>query len=155
MVRLDSRFAAVAMIFLFSGAAGLIYQIVWMRKLGLVFGVTSQAVSVVLAVFMGGLSLGSWLLGRKVDASKNPLRFYAALELGIALTGAVSLYLIDYLVEAYVLLSKESLLSFNLQLPLRVLIAALVLGVPTTLMGGTLPAVVRAFTLHGRDIARS
>ena len=70
------RRSAVLSLFLISGAAGLIYQVVWMRKLSLVLGVTSQAVATVLAVFMGGLALGSWLLGLSLIHISEPTRPY-------------------------------------------------------------------------------
>ena len=67
-----------------SGAAGLVYQSLWMRSFGLVFGNTTDAVALVLAAFMGGLALGSALAARRSVAS--PLRAYALVELGIAAT---------------------------------------------------------------------
>ena len=60
--------------FFFSGMAGLIYEVLWSRQLGLVFGTTLYAVGTVLAVFMAGLALGSFLFGRLADKTDNPLR---------------------------------------------------------------------------------
>ena len=70
----------VLVLFFLSGALGLIYQIVWVRMLTQLFGTTAEAVGIVLASFMSGLALGSWLLGRLADRSRNPLRLYALLE---------------------------------------------------------------------------
>ena len=66
-------------LFFLSGAAGLVYQVLWTRQLALVFGVTTYAVSTVLATFMGGLALGSYLIGRFVDRTRNPIMVYAIL----------------------------------------------------------------------------
>ena len=75
----------VAACFILSGATGLIYEVLWARMLGLVFGGTTLAVSTVLAAFMGGLALGSALAGRGAARLKRPLRFYGLVEIGIAI----------------------------------------------------------------------
>src|SRR6185295_16283477 len=67
------------------GATGLIYEVLWARMLGLVFGATTLAVSTVLAAFMGGLALGSGLAGRWAGAVRRPVRAYGLLEIAIAL----------------------------------------------------------------------
>jgi len=79
---------AIGLCFFASGAAGLVYQVLWARQLSLIFGVTTYAVATVLATFMGGLALGSWVLGRAVDRRRNALAWYAGLELGIGLIRA-------------------------------------------------------------------
>src|ERR1700704_3931381 len=75
----------VAACFFLSGATGLIYEILWARMLGLVFGATTLAVSTVLAAFMGGLALGSALAGRLSARIKRALRTYGWMEVGVAL----------------------------------------------------------------------
>src|SRR5215467_15209945 len=77
------RLAAIC--FLFSGATALIYEVLWARMLGLVFGATTIAVSAVLAAFMGGLAAGSAIGGSLARRLKNPLRGYALIEIGIGL----------------------------------------------------------------------
>src|SRR2546422_3962885 len=77
------------LIFFLSGATGLVYEVIWVRLTGLVFGNTSLAISTVLGAFMAGLALGSWKLGRKADRTKNPLRLYCLLELGIGISAAL------------------------------------------------------------------
>src|SRR5216110_944826 len=69
---------------LISGAAGLVYQVVWMRYLSLFLGHTSYAVVAVLVAFMGGLAIGNVWLGRWVDRVRQPLRLYGWLEMGVA-----------------------------------------------------------------------
>src|SRR3972149_6027810 len=72
-------------LFFLSGITGLVYEIAWTRILTLVFGHTVHAVSTVLAAFMGGLALGSYLFGRLADRVRRPLVLYAILELGVGL----------------------------------------------------------------------
>ncbi|MBI4682965.1 MAG: fused MFS/spermidine synthase [Nitrospirae bacterium] len=133
----------IYLMFFLSGAAALIYEVVWVRSLSLVFGGTHLAVTTVLSVFMGGLALGSLLIGRRVDAIKNPLRLYGYLELGIALFAVIFIVLMNIYPSVYIFLvqGKESstlYLSF-----IRVLFAFISLIVPATLMGGTLPVLTR------------
>ena len=75
----------IGILFIVSGALGLIYQIVWFKYLSVFLGNTTYAQTIVLATFMGGLAIGSAWWGRKVDHAKHPLRLYAFLELGIGL----------------------------------------------------------------------
>src|SRR6266540_799613 len=76
-------------IFFLSGATGLVYEVIWVRLTGLVFGNTSHAISIVLGAFMAGLALGSWKLGRRADRTENPLRLYGLLEIGIGISAAL------------------------------------------------------------------
>ena len=75
---------ALLLLFTLSGVSGLIYEVVWLRYLTLVFGVTVYAVSTVLTVFMGGLALGGFLAGKFADRLQRPLRAYGVIELLIA-----------------------------------------------------------------------
>lgn len=118
-----------------SGAAGLIYQTVWLRMLGLAVGSTAMGVCLVLSVFMGGLALGGWLLGARTDAHAAPLRFYAGIEFCLAVCGIVVPWLFRGADTPW---------------------AAVMLLAPAALMGGTLPVLLRA--MHsgaepGRDTA--
>ena len=76
-----SRSHAVLLIFLLSGAAGLIYEVVWARQLVLVFGNTTQAMSAILTGYFGGIAIGSVLGGRIADRVRSPLRLYGLIEL--------------------------------------------------------------------------
>ena len=71
--------------FFLSGATGLVYEVLWIRMLGLVFGHTVFAVTTVLTAFMAGLGLGSWAFGRLADRRARPLRLYGFLELGVGM----------------------------------------------------------------------
>ena len=82
-MRDSARVRAIRSLFFVSGAAGLIYEVVWSRLLKDLFGITAYAVAAVLATYLGGLALGGWLLSGRADREPNPLRLYALLELAI------------------------------------------------------------------------
>src|SRR3954470_2701969 len=75
----------ITLCFIFSGATALIYEVLWARMLGLVFGATTIAISAVLAAFMGGLALGSAIAGKLAQKIKKPLSTYGLIEIGIAI----------------------------------------------------------------------
>ena len=130
--------------FLFSGASGLIFEIVWMRKLSLIFGNTIQAASIVIAVFMGGLALGSWIFGKLADSSNRLLRLYIFIELGIAASGLIiSLFLMPVLDNVYIFLHHLGLEAGATLFFVRFALSVLILLAPTILMGGTLPVIGR------------
>jgi predicted membrane-bound spermidine synthase len=132
-----------------SGCCALVYQIGWLRELRLVFGASTYASSAVLAIFMGGLGLGSAVLGSRADRHPRPLQLYAWLELGIA-AGALASPLLFVLVrKAYVAAGGTPVMGQVPALALRLVLSSLVLGLPTFLMGGTVPAVVRAAAPEG------
>ena len=144
----------VAFCFVLSGATGLIYEVLWARMLGLVFGATTLAVSTVLVAFMGGLALGSAFAGRLGARIQRPMRVYGLFEIGIALYAlAVPLLfaLTDYL---YVLIWQQFRGSFFVFSVLRFVLSSLVLLIPTTLMGATLP-VLSAALLRSQSVTNS
>src|SRR5688500_17882756 len=130
-----------------SGFCALVFQVAWLREFRLVFGASTPASAAVLAIFMGGLGLGNAVLGRRVDALRNPLRFYGQLELMISIAAVASPFLIDLVRLVYVALGGQQSLGLWGATAARLLLATLVLGPPTILMGGTLPAAARAATL--------
>lgn len=127
-----------------SGLCALIYQVAWLRELRLVFGASTPASAAVLAVFMGGLGLGSLLLGGRADRTPRPLALYAKLELGIALAAALTPLLLWVARAAYIAIGGTTHIGMGFGTVLRLLLAAVVLLPPTLLMGGTLPAAARA-----------
>lgn len=145
--------ASVAPLLFGSGLCALAYQIVWQRELRLVFGGSTAANAAVLAIFAGALGLGSALLGPRADAHPRPLRLYALLEAGIAILAATTPVLLWVARESYVLLGGTPTLGATLATLVRLLLAALVLGAPCLLMGGTLPAAIRAVE-HAGDSRR-
>src|SRR5580704_1246525 len=106
-----------------SGAAALIYEIVWFQLLELAIGSSAVSLAVVHATFMGGTCLGSLILPRFVPTRRNPLRVYAAIEFGIGVCGLLVLHLMPFVGAG--------------------LVAAACLLPPTLLMGMTLPALAR------------
>ncbi|PYO36975.1 MAG: hypothetical protein DMD74_02635 [Gemmatimonadetes bacterium] len=141
-----SRALGYSALFFLSGATGLVYELLWVRLLYQSFGSTIQSVTTVVAAYMGGLGLGAWLLGRRADRHPRPAALYGRLEIAIGVFGIVSPAVLGLARHAYVgaaaALGAGSLGS----LALRFGLAALVLLVPTTLMGGTLPVLTRALT---------
>lgn len=134
----------VAYCFILSGATGLIYEVLWMRMLGLVFGATTLAVSTVLAAFMGGLALGSAVAGRVGGKVARPVRAYGLLEIGIALYALTVPILFALVDNVYAILWQQFHPSFFVFSLLRFLLSCLMLLVPTTLMGATLPLLSAA-----------
>jgi spermidine synthase len=135
--------AAVYILFLLSGACGLVYEVVWSRVMTEVFGSTVLAVGTVLAAFMSGLALGSYLLGKQGDRSPNPLRLYAALEVGVGLTALIAMALMDRVDTLYLAL-YDTLGGEGAPLSTaRFLCAFALVAIPTLLMGATLPVLSR------------
>jgi spermidine synthase len=143
----------IAFLLVGSGACALTYQVVWLRALRLVFGSTTEAAATTLAIFLGGLGFGALVLGRRADRAASPLRLYAFLEAGVAGGALASLLLIALTRLIYIAAGGASALGPLAAAALRVALCALVLGPPTFLMGGTLPAAVRALE-HAADRGR-
>ncbi len=122
-----------------SGVAALIYEVVWFQVLELVIGSTAVSLGILLATFMGGMCLGSWLFPRVFSDRRHPLRWYALMELGIGIFGLVVLRLIPLAGSVYTAWSVYGVKGFLL----RGLVAAACLLPPTLLMGATLPALSR------------
>ena len=145
----------IAGLFFFSGFSALIYQVTWARRLSLFFGSDVYSTAITLGAFMAGLSLGSYIAEKVVDRLKRHLVFYGLIELCIGI---------------YALLFNAFLYAFTPQLrhiyqtcfetaPLiyqsaRILVAALVLLPPTTLMGVTLPLVVKTFVRKDSEMGK-
>src|SRR5258707_10563423 len=87
---MNRRVARISFLLFGSGFCALLYQTAWLRQFRLIFGASTAATAAVLAIFMGGLGLGSAILGKRADAREKPLAFYGALELLIAATAALS-----------------------------------------------------------------
>ena len=148
----------LAACFILSGATGLIYEVLWARMLGLVFGATTLAISTVLAAFMGGLALGSAIAGRLAVKIRRPIRAYGILEIGIALYALAVPFLFALVDDLYAVLWKHFHLSFFVFSLLRFLLSCLMLLIPTTLMGATLPllsaALLRSSDVNSTSITR-
>jgi spermidine synthase len=138
-------FAGLLVCLFVSGASGLIYEVAWVRSLELVFGATSFAVATVLAAFMGGLALGSFLMGRRAARLErfHPLHVYAAIELLIGAAGLIVPFALRALVPLYQSIWSQFHSSFAVFSLWRFLLCGAVLLVPTALMGATLPIASR------------
>ncbi len=147
------RTLSVALLLFGSGACALVYQVVWLRELRLVFGASSAATATVLGIFMGGLGLGGAILGRRVDRMKTPLGFYSKLELSIAVIAALTPFIIAGSRMVYLATGGSVSLGLVGATLVRLLLSTLVLGVPTFLMGGTLPAASRSVVTE-EDLSR-
>lgn len=147
-------FVARSCLFL-SGAAGLVYELCWIRRASLAFGSTTLALSTVLAVFFLGLALGSQIIGRRSASLRRPLIAYAWLEAGVAVLALLSLPAFGWAESAYGVLYRAWPAAVVGRTIARVLLATLVLLPPALLMGGTLPLFTREFTLAPGRIARS
>jgi len=143
---------ALLVCFFFSGAAGLIYQVAWSKELGLVFGHTAYAVATVLAVFMGGLASGSAWLGPWSERKDRPIAIYGWIEIGVAATGAISLAGLTGVRVVYVAAYPFAAEHTGFLMALRFVGAALVLFLPTFLMGGTLPVLVGGLTRNSAEL---
>lgn len=149
-------------LFFVSGASALVYEVVWTRQLTNVFGGSAYAVATVLAAFMAGLALGSTLFGRWIDRRGHPLRVYGLLEGGIGLWALLLPSLLSLLDRVYAGLYQGLDPGFYTLSLVRFVLCFLVLLVPTTMMGGTLPVLgklllsqqrlgVRAGLLYGAN----
>ncbi len=139
-------------LFFISGACGLIYEIVWSRLLVLVFGGTIFAITTILACFMGGLALGSFLAGRFSPSINNPLRIYGMLEISIGIFCLVVPFLFDLAIPMYRMLVKVGGGSLGVLTIVRVLVSAIILIIPTTCMGATLPILAKSFVRREGEI---
>jgi spermidine synthase len=127
---------ALLLLFVGSGCAALIYEVVWLQLLSLTIGSSAISLGVLLGTFMGGMCLGSYLLPRYIDPRHHPLRIYAFLELGIGLMGLLLLFGTPVIEFVYTSISGGSI-------AVRAIVAGVCLLPPTMMMGATLPAVAR------------
>jgi predicted membrane-bound spermidine synthase/tetratricopeptide (TPR) repeat protein len=142
--------------FFFSGAAGLIYQVVWTRMLTQIFGNTTYAIATVLSAFMAGLAIGSYVFGQIADRGKNDFLLYGILEAGVGVYGFLVPWLFLGAQKVYgpiFGLNESYPFLFNLVL---FFLSFVLLVFPTLLMGATLPVLsrffVRSFAQFGRRV---
>ncbi len=144
---------ALAIFFFCSGVSALVYQVLWLRMLGWVFGVTVYAASAVWATFMAGLAIGSYGAGRAGDRVRNPLRWFGVTEMLIGVTALATPQLLAALQNVYVRIYPSLPDSLGALTVARLVIAFAVLIVPTVLMGATLPLVLKASTFRASSLA--
>jgi len=131
----------IFLLFFFTGISSLIYQVIWVRMFGLVFGNTLYASSAVLAAFMAGLALGSFLSGRLMEKRGDGLRVYAVLELCIGVCGVLMAFAVTLASRIDIFIYRHFDPSYGFLTGLRFVYSFLLLVIPCTLMGATLPAL--------------
>jgi predicted membrane-bound spermidine synthase len=144
---------ALSIIFFLSGGASLLFETLWFRLSGLVFGNSAWASAIVLASFMAGLAIGNALSTVFVRRWREPLRVYAALEITIGISGLLLVLLLPLLPALFAPLFRLFLDSSLLN-PARLVIAFVLLLVPATVMGATLPTVVTALSQRDTNFGR-
>jgi spermidine synthase len=136
-------------LFIGSGCAALIYEIVWFQLLQLVVGSSAVSLGVLLGTYMGGMCLGSLLLPRYVSARKHPLHVYAFIEGGIGVCGLLVLLILPLLDHLYAAIGGSGLFGILM----RAVVAAVCLLPPTLLMGASLPAIARYVESSPRGVS--
>lgn len=145
---------ALVLVFTLSGASALAYQVLWTRQLSFVLGGSAVAVSTILAVFFAGLGLGSLFGGRIADRLRNPLAAYGIAELIIAAAALATPFLLSASGAIYLGLYRALGDQPGLVLLGRALATAVILIVPTTMMGATLPLVSRFYVRRVDHLGR-
>jgi spermidine synthase len=135
----DQWLPVLLLLFVGSGCAALIYEIVWFQLLELFVGSSSVSIGVLLGTFMGGMCLGSFLLPRYISTAHHPLKVYAFLEIAIGIIGLLLLFVLPLVGRVYTTWGGYGVTGYLL----RGLVASICLLPPTLAMGATLPAVAR------------
>ncbi len=154
-VRGSRATSALLALFFLSGAGGLVYEVLWTRRLTLVFGSGLFATATILATFMGGLALGSWWLGRRVDRRDDPLAYFGRLEIGVGLYALAVPYVLAAILPLYRWVYGASDGADAVVNATRFVLCAAVFVLPTVLMGGTLPALSRFVARETRTLGAS
>src|SRR5271154_2583634 len=137
-------------LFIGSGCAALIYEIVWFQLLQLVVGSSAVSLGILLGTYMGGMCLGSLLLPRYVSAHKHPLRVYAIIEGGVGVCGLLVLLTLPLVDHLYATIGGSGLFGILM----RALVAAVCLLPPTLLLGASFPAIARYVESSPRGVSR-
>ncbi|PRA57054.1 MULTISPECIES: fused MFS/spermidine synthase [Pseudomonas] len=137
-----------ALLLVVSGAAALVYQVLWIKQLSLVVGVEVYAITTGISAFFAGLALGGWLFGRLADRLQRPLLLYAGLEVLVALLGVGATLGMSLAAAPFAWLEQQiGLAAWGLPFAL--------VGLPAVLMGGTLPVLVRALATDPRHSGKA
>lgn len=142
---------ALSIIFFLSGAASLLLETLWFRLCGLVFGNSAWASAIVLGAFMAGLALGNLLSTR--FGVRSPLRIYAILELTIAISGFLLVLVLPFFPQMLAPLFRHFIDSPMLNAT-RLFFAFVLLLIPSTVMGATLPTMVSALSARDSNFGR-
>ena len=135
-----------ALLFL-SGGSALVFQVLWIKQLSLVVGVEVSAIAGAVSAFFLGLALGGWILGRRADSLAQPVRFYALLELGVGFACVAVTWALAHSAAPFVAIEAYSGVA-------AWLVIGALLAIPSFLMGGTLPVLLRAVTRQDGGASR-
>ena len=141
------------LLFFASGFAGLTYEVLWQRELGLLFGNTTHATATTLAVFFLGLGLGNWRVGRWSRTVLYPFRCFGRLEISVGITALALWLLLPFYRQTFTMFYGIFGSTPILFLGVKFALSALVLGIPAFLMGGTLPMLTELSVRAGRGFA--
>lgn len=141
-----------------SGMTALIYEIIWIRPLSLVFGTTMYAVSTIVASFILGLAIGSWVAGRYSDRLTNPIKYYAFIQIAVGFFGILLLPVFDLMPKMYVELYHMTYPNQPIFMITQIFMSMGIIAIPATLMGTTLPLMMKTysteFTTIGKDVGK-
>ncbi|MDD5175485.1 MAG: fused MFS/spermidine synthase [Sterolibacterium sp.] len=154
-IRTDGERRYVGLLFFMSGAAALIYQVLFSKELSYVFGSQAVATYTVLATYMGGMAIGAWLGGKWAAGLTQPIRAYAICELAIGGYCLMSPAIFAGLQRLYQFLGTSALDQPGILLGLRLMLGGLGLLIPTILMGMTLPILARHFERRSATLGYS
>lgn len=136
----------------------LIYEIIWIRPLSLVFGTTAYAVSIIVASFILGLAIGSWVAGRFTDGLQKPLKYFALIQIAVGFFGILLLPVFDLMPKVYLDLYHLTYPNQPLFMISQILMSIGIITIPATLMGTTLPLMLKAYSKEitniGKDVGK-
>lgn len=157
MTILKNKILVLYVLFVLSGVAALIYQVVWFKQLAYFIGSTTYSQSIVLATYMGGLALGAWYWGKKTDKFKNGLYLFAALEIALALYCFFYSIIFDAVESTFSQLIIHNKWSSDgaAVLFLKFIISGSTILLPTFIMGGTLPVLVKFLSRNISDVGKN
>ena len=148
----------ILILFGISGMAALVYEVTWIRPLSLVFGNTTYAVSTIIASFIFGLGMGSWIAGKYTDRIKNPFKYFGFTQIGIGFYGILLLGIFGILPGLYLDIYHATWPQQELFTFIQIIISMALLLVPTALMGATLPLLLKTYSQDllsiGKDVGK-
>jgi len=148
------RFLLLFTLFI-TGLTSLAYELIWTRKLTLVFGANALAVSTVLSIFLAGLALGSFYGGKLIEKSNSRYKFLGYLEILIGVGCLLTIFLVDGLKQVYLpLFTLFGGNQFMVNL-VQFILSAIILIVPTFLIGVAFPSIVKLYYQEENDIGGS
>ncbi len=148
----------ILILFGISGMAALIYEVTWIRPLSLVFGNTTYAISTIIASFIFGLGMGSWIAGKYTDRIKNPFKYFGFTQIGIGFYGILLLGIFGILPGVYLDIYHATWPHQELFTFIQIIISMSLLLIPTALMGATLPLLLKTYSQDllsiGKDVGK-